>query len=181
MTTPYSYRASSDFINELKFDYAETYSFQRGIEWEEYLKSALTEYQALHRRKEIHRITKEQEEKYEYLHKLTTTQFLIDADGNFHASSEKIQTLKKNDFKLKELVAILEVDANDVPAWMCGPVYRDAIVFYDNSGQIISTLNICFSCQYMATKMFSEIMADVKVYHLLRDFFVELGHEIEQE
>ena len=147
----------------------------------QYLKSALTAYQALHRRKERHGLTQEQEEKYAYLHKLTTTQFLIDSDGNFHASSEKIQTLKKNDGKLKELVAILEIDANDVPTWMCSPVYRDAIVFYDHSGQVISTLNICFSCQYMATKVFSEIMADVKVYHLLRDFLLDLGHEIEQD
>ena len=54
MTTPYTYRTSSDFINELKFDHVATYSFQRGSKWEEYLKSALTAYQALHRRKERH-------------------------------------------------------------------------------------------------------------------------------
>jgi len=30
----YSYIASTEFINSLKFDYIETYSFQRGIEFE---------------------------------------------------------------------------------------------------------------------------------------------------
>ncbi len=180
MTSSHFYKTSADFIKGLDFNYVETYSFQRGIEWENYLKSARGEQQALNSRKAKRGITKEQEEKYELLTKLTNTQFLIDSNGNFHSSSEKIRTLKRNDSELERLITILEIEAKDAPAWMCGPVYRDAVVFYDNNDRIISTLNICFSCQHMSTKMFAEINADIKVYDLLRNLFLELGHKIEE-
>jgi hypothetical protein len=38
METPYKYISSVAYINNLKFDYIETYSFQRGSEYEENLK-----------------------------------------------------------------------------------------------------------------------------------------------
>ncbi len=43
----YKYISSVDYINNLKFDYIETYSFQRGIEYKENLKAIRPEYDEL--------------------------------------------------------------------------------------------------------------------------------------
>ena len=64
---------------------------------------------------------------------------------------------------------------------MCAPIYRDAIVFYDLNKEIISTLNVCLSCEYMETKMFNHINADVETYNLMREFFIGLGHKVEEK
>ena len=45
METPYI--SLVDYINNLKFDYIETYSFQRGNEYEENLKAVRPEYDEL--------------------------------------------------------------------------------------------------------------------------------------
>lgn len=175
----YTYTNSPDYIKQLKFDYIETYSFQRGSEFEAYHAADTKEYFALQARKAKHVLTGEQEERYKLLKILNTTQYLIGADGGFHPSSIKTHTFKRTENKVDELMGILSIEPVDVPAWLCAPVYRDAIVFYDSDRRIISTLNICLGCQYMGTRLFSEINADAKVYVLLKKFFAELGHEIE--
>lgn len=47
MATPYKYISSVDYINNLKFDYIETYSFQRWSEYEENLTAVRPEYDEL--------------------------------------------------------------------------------------------------------------------------------------
>ena len=179
MIMPYSYKTSSDYVDELHFDYIETYSFQRGEEFEARRKERLAEYIKLKELQRKRKLNADEENEFLRLSDEGETRYLIDSKGEFHPSSEKIQVLKRADPKIERLIGILRIEAKDIPQWMCAPVYRDAIVFYDDEGNIVSTLNICFSCEYMATKMLSEINADVKVYELLKQFFVELGLEIE--
>ena len=47
METPNEYVASVDYINNLNFDYIETYSFQRETEYEENLKAVRPKYDEL--------------------------------------------------------------------------------------------------------------------------------------
>lgn len=47
MKTQYNYLSSTDYIESLDFDYVETYSFQRGIDFEENLKKIRNEYERL--------------------------------------------------------------------------------------------------------------------------------------
>ncbi len=69
--------------------------------------------------------------------------------------------------------------ANDVSNWMCSPVYRDAIVFYKSSGEIISVLNICLSREAMALDSSNQVTADSTTYEMLRQLFKEVGHPVE--
>ena len=74
---------------------------------------------------------------------------------------------------------ILQTEVKNIPGWMCAPVYRDALVFYDKDKKIISCLNVCLSCEYMQLYKNIYINADEKVYDLLRQTFINCGHEIE--
>jgi hypothetical protein len=169
------HKTSSDYINELKFDYIETYSFQRGPTYDAYLK----EYFELLNKQEKKKLSPEQEISFLALINQGLTQSLIYDSGKLHPSAKIIRTFKEREPEIERLTTILQTEVTDVPMWMCAPAYRDAVIFYDNSGNIISTLNICFSCDYMARSSFLDIHADVKTYALLKQFFVELGHEIE--
>ncbi|AEA45750.1 hypothetical protein [Fluviicola taffensis] len=179
--TQYTYISSIDYINNLTFDYVETYSFQRGSEFEENHKTSRPEYEKLKVRKDKHNdLTVLEEKQFLELHDLFGfTQYLINGKGQFHPSSTKTHTFKSTDPQIDKLKNILRTEIIDIPAWMCAPMYRDAIVFYDKLNRIVSTLNVCLSCEYMETKMFSHINGDNKTYDLLRQYFIDLGHKIE--
>lgn len=165
----------------MTFDYVETYSFQRGTEFEESNKTNRLEYEKLKVRKDKRNdLTVLGEKRFLELKELYGfTQYLINDKRQFHPFSTKTHTFRSTDTQIDRLKNILRTEIKDVPAWMCTPMYRDAIVFYDKSNRIVSTLNICLSCEYMETKMFSHINGDNKTYDLLRQYFIDLGHKIE--
>jgi hypothetical protein len=181
MTTPYSYKTSSGYINELQFDYIETYSFQRGEEFNSGLEANRAEYTRLQKQKNKGALNPIEENELVRLTQLGDTRYIVDASGKFHSSCEKTHTFRRTKPEIERLITILKTEAINIPAWMCAPMYRDAVVFYDDSGSIVSTLNICFSCKYMAIKAFCEIHADVNAYELLKQFFIDLGHDIEDK
>lgn len=178
MTSHYTYIPSTDFINNLAFDYVETYSFQRGTEYELQQKTFAKEYDNLKSRKS--KLTLEEEERLSALDKICGfTQYLLDDSNQFHYSSIKTNTFSSTDTKVELLKNILRTEIIDIPSWMCAPMYRDAFVFYNNENKIVSVLNVCLSCQYMKTTKFNHINADWKTYDLLKRFFIDIGHEVE--
>lgn len=181
MTPRYTYIPSTDFINDLAFDYVETYSFQRGTEYELHQKIFANEYDNLKSRKsKQHDLTHEEEERLSTLDKLCGfTQYLLDDSNKFHYSAKKTNTFGSTDSKIELLKEILRTEINDVPAWMCAPMYRDGLVFYNSQDKIVSVLNVCLSCQYMETTKFNHINGDYKTYDLLKRFFIDIGHDIE--
>ncbi|MFK7969608.1 MAG: hypothetical protein AB8F95_04535 [Bacteroidia bacterium] len=183
MTPHYSYTPSEDFINNLNFEFIETYSLQRGSEYEAWVKEETKELESFEARKskennlskvEITRLD-ELDKRHNY------QQYLIDSNGLFHPSAKKIGTFKKGHQIVEKLISILNTTIKEIPSWMCGPVYRDVVVFYNAKNEIEASLNVCFSCEYMETKMFSHIHADVETYKLLKELFIEIGHEVELE
>lgn len=181
MTPRYTYISSTDFIAHLTFDYVETYSLLRGTEYELQQKMYEKEYDKLRSRKsKANDLTIQDEEKLIRLDKLCGfTQYLVDDENQFHYSSKKTQTFASTDSKIELLKTILRTEIKDIPSWMCAPMYRDAFVFCDNKGNIVSVLNICLSCQYMETSKFNHINGDYKTYDLLKRFFIDIGHEVE--
>lgn len=179
--TPYTYIPSADYIKSLVFDYIETYSFQRGAMFEENDKMMKIEYDKLNAKKDKrNKLTVEEEKRFIELKELVGyTQYLINENGHFHPSCKKINTINSNDSIVDSLKKILLIEAIEIPRWMCAPFYRDAIVFYSKENNIVSTLNVCLSCQYMETKMFNHINGDYKTYDLLKKFFIDIGHEVE--
>jgi hypothetical protein len=181
MTPHYTYILSTDFIKDLVFDYVDTYSFQRGAEYELQQKKFENEYNKLKSRKsEFNDLTIREEDKLTRLGKLCGfTQYLIDDEHQFHYSCKKINTIASASSKIELLKSILRTEIKDIPSWICAPVYRDAFVFYDSKGNIVSVLHVCLSCQYMETTKFNFINADYKTYDLLKRLFIDMGHEVE--
>jgi hypothetical protein len=181
MTPHYTYKPSTDFINDLTFSYVETHSFQRGTEYELQQKKFDKEYDKLKSRKsKSNNLTVEEEERFLVLDKLCGfTQYLLDDTNQFHYSSKKTNTFNSTDTKVELLKNILRTEIIDIPSWMCAPMYRDAFVFFDNQDNIVSVLNICLSCQYMETSKFNHINGDWRTYDLLKRFFIDIGHEVE--
>ncbi|MDJ1483833.1 hypothetical protein QNI16_25255 [Cytophagaceae bacterium YF14B1] len=177
----YIYTDAPDYIESLDFDYIETYSFQRGEEYEQNLAHIRKEYEILKRRKEKgKRLTTDEKERLNKLHELLGyTQYLLNKRGQFHPSSKKINVFTNGDPIIDKIKQILRTEIRETPKWLCAPEYRDSMVFYDKSGKIISVLNVCLSCEYMATDMFHQIKGDRKTYYLLKKFFIEIGHEVE--
>lgn len=181
MKPRYTYIPSKDFINDLTFSYVETYSFQRGKEFELQQKEFDKEYDKLKSRKsKTNNLTVEEEERFLVLDKLCGfTQYLLNDTNQFHYSSKKTNTYNSTDTKVELLKNILRTEIIDIPSWMCEPIYRDAFVFFDKQDNIVSVLNICLSCQYMETSKFNHITSDWKTYDLLKRFFIDIGHEVE--
>lgn len=181
MQNPYVYTALKDYIDNLTFDYIETYSFQRGEDFEDELRSIKPEYATLKVRKEKrNNLTQAEEARFSELHELLAfTQYLVNEKGEFHPSSRKKNTFQSEDPIVQRLRHILGKKTNYVPMYLCAPTYRDAIVFYKKERTIVSVLNVCLSCLYMETKKFNHLKADYETYDLLKTLFLEIGHEVE--
>ncbi len=179
----YAYTSSIDFIDNLDFDYLETYSFQRGQEFEEKRIAWTNEFKELtHWEKKKSGLSELEEARFnELMNEVNSQQKLIVENGLFHITCQKMSTFKYTDEVIDRLKAILRTEIVDIPGWLCSPLYRDAIVFYNNKHEIVSALNVCLGCEYMQTGSFHFINADAKTYNLLFDFFKELGHEVEHK
>ena len=178
MTEKYTYTTSTEFINSFSFDYVETYSFQRGKQFHVQQKKLEKEYEKLKKRKS--KLTIEEEERLFILNGLCgQTQYLLNETNQLHYSNIKTSTFSFADPKTNLLKSILNTEIKDIPSWMCGPIYRDAFVFYDKEDKIVSVLNICLSCEYMETMKFNFVNGDYKTYELLKIFFINIGHDIE--
>ena len=179
MKQKYTYRKSLEFIEKIDFEYFETYSLQRGKKFEEEIESLESEFANIKSKTDRNETQKKRLSELDEL--LNFTQVIINKKGQFHFSAEKINRIEKTDSKSKRLIEILKTEINDIPNWMCAPIYRDAILFYDKNETLIQQLNICLSCEYMETELFNHINADFKTYELMREFLIEIGHKIGTE
>eukprot|EP01035_Chromulina_nebulosa_P041937 gene41937-56792_t len=171
---------SIEYISNLNFDYLETYSFQRGIEFEENEQQIKIEYEGLKSRKEHQNdLPAVEKERLSNLHQLLGfTQTLISKNGLFHPSSKRTNTFRGDNPTVKKLISLLQTEIREIPRMLCAPNYRDAIVFYDSLGKIVSVLNVCLSCYNMETES-GQIDGDFETYDLLKRFFIHVGHEVE--
>lgn len=172
---------SADYIKDLPFDYIETYSLQRGEEYNVVIQILKPERHNLKVRKEKrNNLTDSEEIRLSELDALLgVTQYLIDNTGRFHFSSQRTNTFICDNEEISLLKNILLTKTTNVNNWMCAPIYRDAIVFYKSSGEIVSVLNICLSCEAMAIDSCNRVVADSSTYEMLRKFFKEIGHPVE--
>ncbi|WP_316843141.1 hypothetical protein [Pedobacter psychrodurus] len=143
---------SREYIKSIDFEYIETYSFQQDTYYSE---------------------TNRNTDKISW-----HDQRITDQDKKLNSSSRKISLFQRADAELLTLIRILEIDIVNLPSWMCAPVYRDAIIFYNKDHEIISALNICFECLYMENNTGINIDADERTYDLLKTFLISKGHNI---
>ena len=106
-------------------------------------------------------------------------EYLINPDGTIHASAQLHKKIMHDDPLADELKQILKTEIVDIPAFMCAPYYRDGIIFYNNNGDILSVLNVCLSCCYMQTDENTYVNGDFLTYDLLKKFFLQMKHDVE--
>lgn len=171
--------SSETYFHSLDFSYVVTYSLQRGkrmAAWKKQVKQGIR----ILRERLDHTVAdpsvlqKELAQLERYRNEI---QFLMDTSGQFHPTAVPTHVIRKDDPHMEEIKTLLQTPAVNIPAWMCAPVYRDALVFYDADEQIVSILHICLSCEYMQTEDHTFIQADQSVYESFREFFTALGHK----
>lgn len=167
---------TKDFIENLEFDYFESYSFQRKGDFELFdnlFKKSIDEKIEL---------TNEEETIFKQLRKSgvykTENNSIFTKNGKLNDTAELISMHEFGSDKCDILIETLKIPFKDFDAWMCGPIFRDAILFYDSKSNILAGINICFQCSNMVTLENKEILVDRTVYTKLKDFLIKLGHKI---
>lgn len=168
---------TKDFIENINFDYFETYSFQRKGDFEIY-ENLFNKYNLSN-----DSLSKEEETELKELRRKLS---LYTQKNNFiFTDKEKLNDTAELVFKSdkltnlnKELIKIMKIPFIDCDDWMCAPIYRDAILFYDNNDQLINGINICFKCNNVIDLNRKDILTDRVVYEKLKLFLQSVGHKI---
>lgn len=168
----------TDFYKNLAFKYFETYSLQRGTAYEKIFTAKKIHFNQLLKKSTKEILTSVESKDLDFLDsQLNRVQFLINENKEKHYSAERIKRSNSQD-EIIDLHKILSIKTQKIPSWMCAPIYRDAIVFYNENNEVVNILNICFSCEYMQNLNQEFIDADESVYENLKIFLMKFGHKI---
>jgi len=94
-------------------------------------------------------------------------------------TAERVAVIKRNTLIAKQLGNIFQSSVGEADFFMCPPIYRDAIVFYNERDIPLTVLNICLECSFMETNSGVVVEADMPAYEALRELLIQLGHPIE--
>ena len=178
---------ASQFWQLQQFSYLETYSFNRGPKLAalhaattaaiDQTRLALQTAPFRDQRKLYHQLRALQGK----IDHLILEKPLTDKSGAFDATADKIALVRQASAPAQRLRAVFEQPANQVAHFMCLPIYRDALAFYDEQGRLLGVLNICLECLAMRTETGLRLTADVAAYEALQLLLSELGHPIEEK
>lgn len=171
---------NKEYISSLTFDYFTTYSFLRGEINDTFQANLTKEIEELevaiqHPKAGWFKKNKRLSELRKYDNRI---QYLLDKEGNFHPTNKKIATITHQSKEYSELLYILQSNYFSDIETVCTPIYRDAIIFFDSTGHIVDTLNICFSCKKMVSDSKGYISATLATFQKLHNYLVDLGHDI---
>lgn len=171
-----------DFWEQQEFSSIETYSFNRGEKLDALRGAAKSIFQAT--RSSLLTASKNQlpalREQLRLLERTYDLDQLPLTQGPeaFHITASPGARVEKGMEAIQALATILQVPVVNQCHWMCAPVYRDALAFYDTQNRLTNVLNVCFSCDQMSTANGQQIEADTTTYQTLRAYLVQLGHPI---
>lgn len=148
---------SSTFISSIKFDYFKTYSFNRinPHDSSEENISGISEAN-----------------KYDV--------YVLDKNYELSSSARLISTINASSNDSQELLRILNINIQEELRFLCAPIYRDAILFFNASHELVGGLNICFECDRIVDLNNIYISTDFMAFKYLKLFLLKLGHNIEQ-
>lgn len=175
----------SEYITNLDFDYAISYSGLRAHEFDVLEKS---------NKSQMHKIEEEikaagfaekshLQKKYDDLAGEINiyNSRIIDQNGNLHKSTKLIRRFEKSDKRLNRIFEILNIKFEEQHFWMCPPIFRDAIVFYSKADRVSGILQMCFSCTWIKNENEEDFEVDYKIFPRLKDELINLGHKVENE
>ncbi len=165
-----------EFIESINFKYFETYSFQRKVEFDVY-ETLFNRY-----KHDNNSLTEEETIKFTSLRKSDLynlkNNFILTDNKKINETAELIFSSEKLTNEKDEIIKILKIPFNGYDSWMCSPIYRDAILFYDSNNKLIDGINICFECCNVINLNKKEILTDRIVYEKLKLFLQSVGHKI---
>ena len=85
---------------------------------------------------------------------------LPESKDEYYIAEFPIARFAKDSPEANRLAAILATLVQQQFHWMCAPVYRDALAFYDSNDNLYAVLNICFGCDRMLTENQLDVAAD---------------------
>lgn len=97
-----------------------------------------------------------------------------------HITALPVAELNADSDEIQRIAQLMRTPVLMTYDWMCWPVYRDALAFYNVENQLVGVLNICFGCDRMLTHAGEEITADTSTYQALRALLSDLGHIISE-
>jgi hypothetical protein len=173
---------TGEFYNAIRFSRIETYSFNRGAKLDSFTAAA----RELFRQKHHELLTAPPAElpllrgQLRLLERTHDIQSLSLTEGlsAFHLTATPIAVIQADSLLMQQLAELLRIPVVTQSDWMCWPTYRDALAFYDEQGQLVKVLNICFGCDGMLSHTGEIIQADTTAYLALRTFLIQLGHPI---
>lgn len=174
--------STTEYWRGRAFAYVTIFSLLRGPKWEQQLV-------AMRREKEVSRrllLTTTAGELVELrarLHRLERRNYLetrLTTDDNraYNLTATPVATLRLHSPEVVALENILRTPLVDRTQLMCGPVFRDALAFYNAEEELLDVLNICFECSVMQTQTGQEIEADTTIYPKLKHWFQQLGYPV---
>jgi hypothetical protein len=173
---------TAEFISGQHCSYIITYSFNRGEKLTRLKAAASKLFQEI-RKQLLHASATEllaMRTQLRNLEQLWGLELLplIDSAGALHVTATPIAEIGVESAEAEQLRYYLRQPVVQSFDWMCGPVYGDALAFYDAQGTLITVLNICFGCDRMLTHQGEEVRADVATYQGLKQVLMRLGHSI---
>lgn len=106
---------------------------------------------------------------------------LTDSASAFQITASPVAKIKSDSTDAEQIRRFLQQPVVNRFHWMCGPLYRDALGFYDDQNNLLGVLNICFGCDLMLTDKGEEVDADASTYRELKYLLTHLGHDISEE
>lgn len=175
---------AAEFWDQQEFSYLVTYSFNRGAKLFALHEDTVTAIEQTER--ELQQAPSRDQRKLSYQLRILKASIkgdyqktLTDEQLTFDVTAELITTIQAGTSDAAALAGLLCAPVVNQYDWMCAPIYRDALAFYNAQDELISVLNICFECDRLLTDTGKEIKADESAYQALRQLLVQLGHPIE--
>lgn len=101
-------------------------------------------------------------------------------DGKLHSTTTEKSTLQHDEELADYVFQVYDHFKLNEPVFSrCLPVYRDAIVFFDDKHNIVRIIHICFECANIKDENDNNYFIAMNGYYYLKDFLVKLGHPID--
>ena len=172
----------TDYVNNLNFDYAISYSGLRGEKFKALEQENKNKIKRLETEIESARFMQKPKLKAKIAALESELDIynsrVINREKELHKSTIPVHRFRSNDRDIHDIFEMLKTPYQEHHAWMCPPIFRDAIVFYSKEDEVKGILQICFGCQWIKNEKEEDFNVDHTIYPKLKEKLVRLGHQI---
>lgn len=106
---------------------------------------------------------------------------LVLVSGELAEGSEVVGKFSHENENVKKLLDVMREAKEADAAWMCPPVYRDALLFLNEEEEVVKALNICFSCHHLMDSTGDSYSCDEASFAMLGELLKSFGHLVHRE